>query len=97
MVRGGWAYMMASRRNGTIYTGVTSNLTQRAWQHREGQTEGFTKKYACNLLVWYERHEEIEFAILREKQFKEWQRKWKLRLIEEMNPRWDDLYLTLAG
>ena len=97
MVRGGWAYMMASRRNGTIYTGVTSNLTQRAWQHREGQTEGFTKKYACKLLVWYERHEEIDTAILREKQIKEWQRKWKLRLIEEMNPRWDDLYLTLAG
>ena len=97
MVRGGWVYMMASRRNGTIYTGVTSNLTQRAWQDREGQTEGFTKKYACKLLVWYERHEEIEFAILREKQIKEWQRKWKLRLIEEMNPRWDDLYLTLAG
>ena len=86
---------MASRRNGTLYIGVTSNLIKRVWQHKEGATDGFAKKYGCKILVWHERFGEIELAIRREKQMKEWNRVWKLREIEEMNPDWDDLYKTL--
>ena len=85
-------YIMANRRNGTLYVGVTSNLPQRAAQHRDGTMDGFTRRYGCKLLVWFERHEEIEAAITREKRIKEWKRLWKLRLIEEMNPGWVDLY-----
>ncbi len=83
---------MASRRNGTIYIGVTSDLPKRAWEHREGKVEGFTKKYGCKMLVWFEQHDTIEAAITREKQMKEWKRAWKLRVIEEKNPNWDDLF-----
>ena len=92
MEYGGYVYIMASRRNGTIYIGVTSDLAKRAWEHREGFIEGFTKKYGCKSLVWFERHDTIEAAILREKQMKEWRRAWKLRRIEEMNPDWNDLF-----
>ena len=92
MEKGGFVYIMASRRNGTIYIGVTSDLSKRVWEHREGKTEGFTKRYGCKTLVWFERHETIEAAITREKQMKEWKRAWKLRVIEEKNPDWDDLF-----
>ena len=92
MTKGGFVYIMASRRNGTIYIGVTSDLPKRVWEHREGRIEGFTKKYGCKLLIWFEKHDTIEAAITREKQMKEWKRGWKLRLIEEKNPNWDDLF-----
>ena len=96
MERGGYVYIMASGRNGTLYIGVTGNLIARVWQHREGVVEGFTKKYGCKLLVWFERHDDIEAAIRREKQMKEWKRLWKLRVIEETNPDWDDLFESLV-
>ena len=85
-------YMMASKRNGAIYTGVTSNLIQRAWQHREGLLAGFTKRYGCKLLVWFEMHDNMEAAISREKQLKGGSRKKKIVLIEAANPQWKDLY-----
>ena len=89
-------YMLASQRNGTLYVGVTSNLRQRVWQHKEGLAEGFTKKYGVKLLVWYEQHETMESAIAREKAIKEWQRAWKSKLIEQANPEWGDLYAGLV-
>ena len=85
-------YMMASTRNGTLYVGVTSDLRKRAWQHREGALDGFTKQNGCKLLVWYEVHATMEYAILREKQLKGGSRKRKLALIEAMNPLWRDLF-----
>jgi len=85
-------YILASHRNGTLYTGVTSNLIQRVYQHQNEVVPGFTHKYTVHHLVWYERHETMESAILREKRIKKWNRLWKLRIIEEMNPEWDDLY-----
>lgn len=88
-------YIMASKRNGTLYIGVTSDLIKRTWQHKQGLIEGFTKKYKCTTLVWFEQHGNMENAILREKRLKEWQRKWKLELIEKDNPEWEDLYDTL--
>ena len=97
MDNGGFVYIMASRRNGTIYIGVTSDVTKRVWEHREGMIEGFTKKHGCKMLVWFERHDTIEAAILREKQMKEWKRAWKLRVIEEMNLGWDDLFELVCG
>ena len=83
---------MASKRNGTLYAGVTSNLVQRSWQHREGLIRGFTRRYGCKLLVWFEVHETVEHAISREKQIKGGSRKAKMRLIEASNPDWRDLY-----
>ena len=88
--------MMASARNGTIYVGVTSNLIQRAWQHREGTGDGFTKRYGSKLLVWFELHATMEYAIAREKQLKGGSRKRKLALIEAENPRWRDLFDELC-
>ncbi len=85
-------YIMASQRNGTLYTGVTSDLVQRVWQHREGLAEGFTRQYRCKLLVWYEQHASMNSAILREKQIKSGSRAKKLALIEAQNPNWQDLY-----
>jgi putative endonuclease len=85
-------YIITNKRNGTLYTGVTSNLTQRIWQHKNGTFDGFAKQHGLSLLVWYELHETMEAAITREKQIKEWQRKWKLKRIEELNPEWRDLY-----
>ena len=89
-------YILASKRNGTLYVGVTSNLIQRVWQHRNDQVEGFTKRYKVHTLVWYEQHETMESAIAREKAIKEWQRAWKLELIEAANPGWQDLGPRLA-
>ena len=91
----GYVYIMANRRNGTIYVGCTSNLIQRAWQHREGVAESFTKKHGCKLLVWYEVHEDLHQARVREAQIKKWKRLWKLSEIEAINPDWADLYNTL--
>lgn len=89
-------YLLASQRNGTLYVGVTSNLVQRVWQHKEGLADGFTKRYGVKSLVWYEVHESMESAIAREKAIKEWQRAWKLTLIEKMNPDWADLYSSVC-
>ncbi|QEE24371.1 GIY-YIG nuclease family protein [Rhodanobacter glycinis] len=88
-------YMLASKHNGTLYIGVTSDLIKRVWQHRNQVVEGFTSRHRIHDLVWYEQHETMESAILREKQLKEWKRVWKLRLIEGENPEWRDLYPTL--
>jgi putative endonuclease len=96
-MREGWVYIMASGRNGTLYTGVTSDLIGRVWQHREGVLEGFTKRYGCKWLVWYEGPSQIEVAIAREKAIKAWRRAWKLVAIEAVNPDWDDLWPGLFG
>jgi putative endonuclease len=85
-------YILASRKNGTLYAGVTSNLVQRVWQHKNDLVAGFTKKYHVHTLVWFEPHETMESAITREKALKEWRRDWKLALIEAINPQWRDLY-----
>ena len=85
-------YLLASKRNGTLYVGVTSNLPQRVWQHKSNLVEGFTKRYRVHMLVWYELCGTMEAAITREKAIKEWKRAWKIRLIEESNPDWLDLY-----
>ena len=95
MHKAGYVYIMASQRNGTIYIGATSDLIKRAWEHRNGIIKGFTNKYRCKLLVWFQCFDSIEEARRRELQMKEWHRKWKLRAIEEMNPEWNDLYPTL--
>jgi putative endonuclease len=87
-----YVYILASDRNGTLYVGVTDNLIRRVWEHKNSINKGFTKKYSIHLLVWYEVHQEIEQAIIREKQLKKWNRNWKLELIEKYNPNWDDLY-----
>jgi len=84
-------YILASHRNGTLYVGVTSDLIKRVWQHKNDLVEGFTKQYAVHNLVWYEFHETMEGAIKREKSLKKWNRAWKLTLIEQLNPQWQDL------
>lgn len=89
-------YIMTNKRNGTLYTGVTSNLVQRVYQHKQGLFEGFSKKYNCKLLVFYEPHSTMESAVLREKQIKSGSRKKKLYLIENMNPQWLDMYLDIV-
>ena len=88
-------YMLASRRNGTLYTGVTSDLIKRVWEHKNDLIEGFTKRYGVHMLVWYEAHETMLSAIAREKAIKEWKRRWKLELIENSNSEWRDLYPDL--
>ena len=95
MNKPGYVYIMASRRNGTIYLGVTSDLAARAYQHRNGVIEGFTRTYGCKLLVWYEVHDDLENARLRELQMKKWNRQWKLSEIERMNPDWNALFESL--
>ncbi|MEQ8433817.1 MAG: GIY-YIG nuclease family protein [Oceanicaulis sp.] len=87
---------MASRRNGTLYVGVTSDLPRRVFEHREGVGSAFVGKYSVTQLVWYENHDEMSLAISREKAIKKWNRAWKLQLIEAANPHWRDLYETLA-
>lgn len=88
-------YILASKRNGTLYTGVSSSLLKRVWEHKNNIVEGFSKKYGVHALVWYEMHETMESAILREKAIKNWKRAWKIKIIEEMNPQWRDLYPEL--
>ena len=89
-------YIMASKRNGTLYIGVTSDLIKRIWEHKNGEILGFTKRYGVHQLVWYAWHQEMESAILREKRLKSWKRAWKLELIEKTNPEWKDLYSLLV-
>ena len=91
----GYVYIMASKRNGTIYIGVTNDLASRVWHHRNGLVPGFTKKHGCKLLVWYEAYDDIQDARWRELQMKKWKRLWKISTIEASNPNWDDLYPTL--
>jgi len=91
-----FVYILASGRNGTLYTGVTTNLLRRAWEHREGVLEGFTRKYGVHRLVWYETHGPVLEAIAREKAIKRWRRAWKIALIEAGNPLWRDLYEDLV-
>ncbi|MPY73798.1 MAG: GIY-YIG nuclease family protein [Alphaproteobacteria bacterium] len=94
-MKGGWVYIMTNRPHGTLYVGVTSDLARRAWEHRDGVAEGFTKRYGLKQLVYAERHDEIQWAIQREKRIKRWPRAWKIDLIRKMNPTWADLYETL--
>jgi len=88
-------YILASRRNGTLYVGVTSDLVKRVWEHKNDLVEGFTKRYGVHTLIWYEPHGTMISAIGREKAIKEWKRRWKLELIERSNPEWRDLYADL--
>jgi putative endonuclease len=85
-------YIMANKRNGTLYLGVTNDLPRRAYEHREGLIDGFSRKHGCKVLVWFEQHAEVGRAINREKELKKWRRDWKLALIEKANPQWRDLY-----
>jgi putative endonuclease len=87
-----YVYLLCSKRNGTLYTGVTSDLLKRVYEHKNNLVEGFTKKYNVHCLVWYEVHESAESAITREKQIKKWKRAWELKLIEQNNLEWNDLY-----
>ncbi|MEG3618783.1 GIY-YIG nuclease family protein [Magnetovibrio sp. PR-2] len=93
---GGWVYIMTNRPNGTLYVGVTSDLTRRVWEHREGVVDGFTKKYGLKQLVYMEPYDDIRVAIQREKNMKHWPRAWKVRLILGVNPKWDDLFTQLG-
>ena len=89
-------YILSSKRNGTLYIGVTSNLLQRVWQHKNDFVEGFTKRYGVHTLVWYETHSTVDSAITREKALKKWKRSWKIELIEKNNPTWRDLYSEIV-
>ena len=88
-------YILASKRNGTLYIGVTSDLVKRIWEHKNNLVDGFTKRYGIHNLVWYEMHESMQSAIEREKKLKDWKRAWKLDLIEKENPDWQDLYTAI--
>jgi putative endonuclease len=90
-------YMLASGRNGTLYAGVTSDLVQRTWQHKQRLLDGFAEKHGIEHLVWFELHTTMDSAITREKQIKKWNREWKVRLIEEVNPYWNDLWSQIVG
>ena len=85
-------YILASKKNGTLYTGVTSDLVKRVWEHKQHVVPGFTSKYSVHTLVWFELHKQMTAAITREKQIKKWNRAWKIRMIEENNPAWNDLW-----
>nr|WP_298153108.1 GIY-YIG nuclease family protein [uncultured Pseudoxanthomonas sp.] len=89
-------YILASQRNGTLYIGVTSDLSARIWQHKNDQVAGFTRRYRVHTLVWYETHQTMESAITREKAMKQWKRDWKIKLVEDANPYWRDLYGEIA-
>ena len=91
-----FVYILASRRNGTLYIGVTSDLPKRVWEHKERVVPGFTAQYGCDRLVYFEAYDNAEAALLRERRMKEWKRAWKIELIEENNPEWVDLYLSLS-
>ena len=92
-----YVYILASRRNGTLYIGVTSDLPRRVWEHKEGFVSGFTKEHSIKTLVWHEQHDNPEAAITREKQIKKWNRAWKVELIEAQNPYWNDLYPEITS
>jgi putative endonuclease len=89
-------YILTNKRNGTLYIGVTSDLANRIWEHKNNMVDGFTKKYNLHRLVWYELHDDMESAIIHEKRLKEYKRSWKLKLIESMNPDWQDLYDSIV-
>ncbi len=91
-----YVYILCNKRNGTLYTGVTSDLIKRVYQHRNDLVDGFTKEYGVHQLAWYEVHASSQAAIVREKQIKKWNRQWKLELIEKLNPEWKDLYLEVT-
>jgi putative endonuclease len=95
-IRGAYVYMMTNRPNGTLYVGVTNDIARRAYEHREGLVEGFTRRYGLKRLVWYEPHQTIGIAIRREKTMKHWPLAWKVRLILADNPEWEDLYETIG-
>jgi putative endonuclease len=97
MARVGYVYMVASKRYGTLYTGVTSDLVRRVWEHRSAAVDGFTKTHGVKRLVWFETHEEIYEALAREKQIKEWKRNWKIELIQKTNPLWLDLFHDITA
>jgi putative endonuclease len=90
-------YLLASQRNGTLYTGVTSGLVKRVYEHKHDLADGFTKRHGVKMLVWYELTTDITSAIQREKQIKKWNRLWKLRLVDQSNPEWRDLYSDIVG
>jgi putative endonuclease len=92
----GFVYIMASGRNGTLYLGVTSDLAKRAFEHRNAMAPGFTRRHGCKTLVWFETHDDLQDARLRELQMKKWKRQWKLSTIEALNPKWEDLYPNVA-
>jgi putative endonuclease len=92
-----WVHILASKLGGTLYIGVTSNLVKRVYEHRTEVVPGFTKEYGVHRLVYFEQHTDIEAAIRREKRLKKWNRAWKIRLIEKVNPNWDDLYPQIAA
>jgi putative endonuclease len=92
-----YVYILASRRNGTLYVGMTDDLVRRVWEHQIGAVPGFTRKYGVKMLVWYEQHETRETAFQRERQIKRWNRAWKLQLIERFNPNWKDLAVDLTA
>ena len=92
-----YVYILSSKKNGTLYIGVTSNLRQRIYQHKNNLTDGFTNKYGVYTLVYYEPHESAYSAISRERRLKEWKRQWKVALIEKCNPEWRDLYLDILN
>lgn len=89
-------YILASKRNGTLYTGVTSDLLKRIWEHKQDLVEGFTKKYQVHTLVYFEQYDDMQAAITREKRLKKWKRDWKIKLIEQANPSWRDLWQDLV-
>jgi len=93
----GYVYILASRRNGTLYTGSTTDLPGRIYQHRNGLIRGFTRRYRVKRLVYFETYDDISDAIVRERRMKDWQRAWKIQLIEKENPDWDDLAVSLLG
>ena len=92
-----YVYMLASKRNGTLYVGVTNDLMRRVWEHKTGHVKGFTGKYGVTQLVWFEMHQDVNEAIAREKRIKKWRRAWKLDLLESDNPNWRDLYAELIA
>jgi len=92
-----YVYILASKRNGTLYIGMTSNLVKRIWEHKNDKINGFTKTYKIKMLVYFEAHNNVEIALTREKQIKKWSTAWKLRLIEEKNPSWNDLYDVVSS
>jgi putative endonuclease len=96
MAQGGWVYIVTNKPRGTLYIGVTSDIARRAFEHREGAIEGFSKRHGLKRLVFVERYEEIQTAIQREKTMKHWPRAWKIKVITAQNPDWDDLYAKLA-
>jgi putative endonuclease len=92
-----YVYFLASRKHGTLYVGITSDLVRRAHEHRTKAVDGFTKRYGVSKLIWFEVHEDVQAALAREKDLKKWRRDWKTRLIEESNPAWEDLYPEISN